>query len=77
MILQYSFKDLHEIMKFLEPYGEDSGLYKAWPKDLGDLIFTRAPKPSSEVSTLCILPFVKGLTIDEKFKKDIEEMCCS
>jgi hypothetical protein len=75
MILQYSFQQLDEIMKYLEPYGEDSGLYKVWPKNLGDLIFKRTPKPSSEVSTLCILPFVKGLTIDEQFKNDIEEMC--
>jgi hypothetical protein len=76
MILQYSFEQLDEIMKYLEPYGEDSGLYKVWPKNLGELIFKRSPKPSSEVSTLCILPFVKGLTIDEQFKKDIDEMCC-
>jgi len=75
MILQYSFEQLDEIMKFLEPYGEDSGLYKVWPKNLGELIFKRSPKPSSEVSTLCILPFVKSLTIDEQFKKDIDEMC--
>ena len=34
MILQYSFEQLDEIMKFLEPYGEDSGLYKVWPKGL-------------------------------------------
>ena len=74
MVLQYTFEDLDKIIKYLESYGVNSRLYKVWPKNLYDLIFTRTPTKSSEISTICLLPFVKDIVIDDKFKKDIDEI---
>jgi hypothetical protein len=74
MVLQYTFDDLDKIIKYLEPTGVNSTLYKVWPKNLYDLIFTRTPTKSSEISTICLLPFVKDIVIDDKFKKDIDEI---
>jgi len=74
MVLQYTFEDLDKIINYLEPHGINSTLYKVWPKNLHDLIFTRTPTKSSEISTICILPFARKITIDEKFKKDIDEI---
>jgi hypothetical protein len=74
MVLQYTFEDLDKIIKYLEPNGVNSTLYKVWPKNLYDLIFTRTPTKSSEISIICLLPFVKDIVIDDKFKKDIDEI---
>jgi hypothetical protein len=74
MVLQYSFKDLEWIMSFLEKFSKESIIYKVWPKTISDLIFLRSPKPTSEISVLCILPLVKNLEIDSNFKKDVNRI---
>ena len=70
-ILHYTFEDLKLILKFASLYCVDTPLYEKWPTNVQRLIFYRKMEKSSEISQLCLLPFIENITVDENFKKDL------
>jgi hypothetical protein len=70
-IIHYTFEDLKQILNFASSYCIDTPLYEKWPTNVQRLIFYRKMGKASEVSQLCLLPFIEKITIDENFKKDL------
>lgn len=69
--IHYTFEDLKLILNFASSYCVDTPLYEKWPTNVQRLIFYRKMEKSSEISQLCLLPFIENITVDENFKKDL------
>lgn len=74
-IIVYSFEDLDKILKITADYVKKSPIYKKFPENLNDLLWDRLPKRRSEISYLCILPFVEHNTepfVDSNLLEDLK-----
>jgi len=74
-IIVYSFEDLDKILKITEDFVKKSPIYKKFPESLNDLLWNRLPKRRSEISHLCILPFVEHNTepfVDSNLLEDLK-----
>lgn len=70
----YDFKDLDKILKIVKKYKLKSPLYRQFPDNITDLIFTRIMKPSAELCQLTLLPLVHQLNIDKNLLEDIPQI---
>jgi hypothetical protein len=74
-IIVYTFEDLDKILKITEDFVKKSPIYKKFPENLNDLLWNRLPKRRSEISHLCILPFVEHNTepfVDSNLLEDLK-----
>jgi hypothetical protein len=67
----YTFDDLHAMLKIMKRGGLVSPLYTAFPKTLTELVMTRTPTDTCEISHLSLLPVITGLAIDPYFIADM------
>lgn len=72
VVLYYTFHDLETLLRYASSYCSNTNLYEDFPLTLNELIFNRDYTQHSEVSHLCLLPFVEGIEISADFKSDIK-----
>lgn len=66
----YSFADLEKIMTMLGKHHTLSPLYKKFPRTIAELVLTRRIS-AVEVKQLCLLPFVKNMSLAPKYVTDV------
>ena len=72
VLLQFSFEDLKILLQYASMYCKWTPLYQTMPLTINDLIFNRKYTSDSEISHLCLLPFVKGISIHSDLTSDIQ-----
>jgi hypothetical protein len=75
----YTFEDLQLMLKIIKRSGIDSPLYKIFPKTLNELIMSRIPDKSAEISHLALLPVISSISahtfMDPMFLADMSNFC--
>jgi len=74
VMIVYNFNDLQEMIEIVKRKVGHSPLYKAFPKNVTDLVLKRRTDvvPRPEVLHLSLLPLVKNFSLDADFLEDIE-----
>jgi hypothetical protein len=72
VLLQFSFDDLKILLQYASTYCKWTPLYETMPLTINDLIFNRKYTSDSEISHLCLLPFIKGISIHNDLSSDIQ-----
>lgn len=72
VLLQFSFDDLRSLLEYASTYCNRTPLYETMPLCINDLIFNRKHASDSEISHLCLLPFIKGVSIHNDLTSDIQ-----
>jgi hypothetical protein len=70
VLLQYTFEDLEEILRLIEPFCRHTHLYTFYPYSVIDLLVNRQ-KTQGEVSTLSLLPLNPTMQISKDFLGDL------
>ena len=75
---QYTFDDLKKLLQLIKRYRIDTPLYQTIPTTLLTLVLNRNILHTSEVHSLCLLPFIREvngpLVIHEEFCMDMEQL---
>lgn len=75
---QYSFDDLYNFLKLVKRNTLPMTIYSTYPSTLFELVINRKYSESTEIQSLCILPFVQNnngsLVIHEEFCMDIDQL---
>jgi hypothetical protein len=72
-LYMYSFQQLEVLLQAI-PAETPSEYYTSLPKTVNELIWERKTTPDAEISHLCLLPYVKPLTIDSDFLEDLDQL---
>ena len=72
VLLQFSFDDLRSLLEYASTYCNRTPLYETMPLSINDLVFNRKYTSDSEISHLCLLPFIKGVSIHNDLTSDIQ-----
>ena len=75
---QYSFDDLKKLLQLVKHCHISTPLYQSIPTTILELVFNRKILQTSEVHSLCLVPFVREangpLLIHEEFCMDMEQL---
>jgi hypothetical protein len=74
---QYSFEDLLAFLNLVKRVRLSTSLYESYPTTLLELLMNRKHSETSEIQSLCLLPFVRETTgllhIHEEFCLDMDQ----
>jgi transcriptional regulator len=72
-IYVYDFNDLKILLDTTFLYHK-TDIYELFPSSLFDLILNRKSKSTSEIATLCLVPWVRDIKFDELFHDDLNRL---